>query len=1150
MKRLIYAVIVLYTGIASCLSAFAHSDLKAHQLYHSNNHVTNSKDNHRIEHVPPSPKQVPDASSNENSEQNKDSAPQAGNNEQTDMPSEQDLFLETVALDIATSNHEALVEWCTLLGLPATGSDDELRNRLYEYYKVSEPQKSETEVTRIITIENAQKTEYFTLDEPQPHVIIRFSGNVVITIKDTKTGEVHTIHADELVYNKSKQLLSARGNIRYEKKNGSTTEIFLGEAIDIDLDTWQGSFRYGENRREGGETQTKLIFQAEDIIKKSDTVLVFKNAVISSCDTDDKHYSLRASKLWILGSNEWAVFNAMLYVGEIPVLYLPFFYYPGEEIVFHPVFGYKDREGRFVQTTTYILGERAPKDQSISLFKLTEGGTGYDRKVEGVFLRTQKTKKEKKEENIVKVLADYYVNLGLFVGVDAVLPVFGPIKNFKFFLGLGLTRSIFPIGTKTYSPFVPQNDYTSTWNTAYYFGQELPLRFLFTASGGISAGAFTSSYAFDFASDPYVSRDFLQRSEYMDWLQFMKEQEKNQQVSTEKKSSLQSTVSFSGSIPLPFFEPFIKTISISTISSSLSWILKTKQAPSESDLYYLFLYAPTSEFFVPDTFKIIEGSISLSGNLFQFPLPVSKNKPQQAKEIPGIVSPWNDSTVQDGTTQSPLDTPLFMLPKLYTPELKTNQSDIFTVSMNYQFIPSINWSQRFNTNAWKNPQDVDFQKLYELISYGISANIQPNFKFFNSLFTINSTLAGSAKFQVRPSYINDPLYVTPVMLEAWQRQDAQYRYDTITGKLGIVINPFINNELFSPIQFSWNYDTLLYEYKFKTISAGVPLYETYTFDWTKTGVKGNSLAAVLGVKLDTYIESLKISGNLPPLLPSYMFNLQLSWFFGNFSGQTKYYQKTESDPFVWDPFSATLQLKYEKYPSLSLQSVYDIEISELKSLQASLQWETLSMQIHAKKSPASFFVLGQGWVDGAESFSLYSASMSYKLNWKPVPVWKNRISFETQVALDAVQNFIRFNEASAGITGSITFKIYEFADISFSFTSRNQSLWRYYANVFSLPEELASLSTPVNFFIDIFNGFRFDNPEIRKTSLFKLKSLNLKLIHYMHDWNLTFELTSAPFYNTQTLQYEFKNTYSIFINWIGVPEIKTQYKKDGNTVTW
>ncbi len=1150
MKRYFCAVIFLYLGVLNSLNAYAIPHIKIQQFCSNDNSFIIHANNQPIEHLPSLQEQVPAETATESSDDIKSPAPGTEPAEQTADTANEDLFLETVALDIATSSHDALIEWCTLLGLATTGTDDDLRARLYAYYNVSSPQKSETQTTRIITIENAKKTEYVTLDEPQPHVIIRFSGNVVITINDTKTGEVHTIHADELIYNKTKQLLSARGNIRYEKKTGSTTEIFLGEAIDIDLDTWQGSFRYGENRREGDETQTKLIFQAEDIIKKSDTVLIFKNAVISSCDTDDKHYSLRASKLWILGSNEWAVFNAMLYVGEIPVLYLPFFYYPGEEIVFHPVFGYKDREGRFVQTTTYILGERAPKDQSISLFKLTESGTGYDRKVEGVFLRTQKTKKEKKEENVLKVLADYYVNLGFFVGADAVFPILGPVKNFKAFLGLGLTRTIFPIGVKTYSPLVPQNDYTSTWDTVYYFGQELPIRFLFTASGTISAGAFTGSYAFDFATDPYVSRDFLQRSEYMDWLQFMKEQEKNQQASAEKKTALQSTLSFSGSIPLPFLEPFVKTITVNTFSSSLSWMLKTKPAPAEADLYYLFLYSPTSEFFVPDTYKILEGSISIGGTIFQYPIPVIKNKPQQSQEIPGIIPPWTDSLVPDVATKSSLSTDFFILPKLYSPELIKNDSDIFTASMNYQIIPSINWSQRFNTSAWKNPQDVDFQKLYEVISYGISANIQPIFKFFNSLITANSTIAGSAKFQIRPSYLTDPLYVTPVMLEAWQRQDAQYRYDTITAKLGIAVNPFITNDFLSPILVAWNYDVMLYEYKFKSISQGVPLYETYTFDWTKTGVKGNSLSAVVGVKLDTYTESLKFSGNLPPLLPSYGFNLQLSWFFGNFSGQTKYYQKTEAEPFIWDPFNAVLLLKYEKFPSITFQGVYDIEATELKSLQTSLQWETFSMQILAKKTPASSFIFGQGWVDGAESFSLYSASMSYKLNWKPVPVWKNRISFESQIALDAVQNFIRFNEASAGITGSLTLKIYEFADISLSFTSRNQSLWRYYANLFPLPEELASLSEPVNFFIDIFNGFRFDDPTIRKTSLFKLKSLNLKLVHYMHDWNLTFELSSAPFYNTKTLQYEFKNSYSIFISWIGVPEIKTQYKKDGDTVTW
>jgi hypothetical protein len=204
----------------------------------------------------------------------------------------------------------------------------------------------------------------------------------------------------------------------------------------------------------------------------------------------------------------------------------------------------------------------------------------------------------------------------------------------------------------------------------------------------------------------------------------------------------------------------------------------------------------------------------------------------------------------------------------------------------------------------------------------------------------------------------------------------------------------------------------------------------------------------------------------------------------------------------------------------------------------------------AKKSPTATFVFGSGWLDGTEVFQVNSASASYKLNWKPQAIWKNRITLETQLALDFSQNFIRFNEAGLGVTGTLAFKIFEFMDIAFSFTSRNQNVWRYYSNLFPLPEELSELADPVNPFIDILNGFRFDSQELRQSSLFKLKSLNLKLTHYMHDWNLTFEYSTAPVYNALLLQYEFKNTLSLFLGWTGVPEIKTQYKKDGDTVTW
>ena len=38
--------------------------------------------------------------------------------------------------------------------------------------------------------------------------------------------------------------------------------------------------------------------------------------------------------------------NAVVYVGKIPVLYLPAFYYPKDELLFNPAFGYDERFGR------------------------------------------------------------------------------------------------------------------------------------------------------------------------------------------------------------------------------------------------------------------------------------------------------------------------------------------------------------------------------------------------------------------------------------------------------------------------------------------------------------------------------------------------------------------------------------------------------------------------------------------------------------------------------------------------------------------------------------------------------------------------------------------------------------------------------------
>ena len=52
---------------------------------------------------------------------------------------------------------------------------------------------------------------------------------------------------------------------------------------------------------------------------------------------DDPHWHIDATRTWLLPGGELAMFNALLYVGYVPVLYLPAFYYPKDELVFNPV---------------------------------------------------------------------------------------------------------------------------------------------------------------------------------------------------------------------------------------------------------------------------------------------------------------------------------------------------------------------------------------------------------------------------------------------------------------------------------------------------------------------------------------------------------------------------------------------------------------------------------------------------------------------------------------------------------------------------------------------------------------------------------------------------------------------------------------------
>ncbi|HBP09800.1 MAG TPA: hypothetical protein DD629_06340, partial [Treponema sp.] len=66
-----------------------------------------------------------------------------------------------------------------------------------------------------------------------------------------------------------------------------------------------------------------MIVASEIFGRDSSGSVAFKNAALTFCDDEDPHWKVKASRIWLLPGGEFAFLNAVVYVGKIPVLYLP-----------------------------------------------------------------------------------------------------------------------------------------------------------------------------------------------------------------------------------------------------------------------------------------------------------------------------------------------------------------------------------------------------------------------------------------------------------------------------------------------------------------------------------------------------------------------------------------------------------------------------------------------------------------------------------------------------------------------------------------------------------------------------------------------------------------------------------------------------------
>jgi hypothetical protein len=1089
--------------------------------------------------------------------------------------------------DIETATAQELSDWCRSLGLSGDGGKDALANRLREYYKLEKPVaiQVETEDKKpplTIIIESAKTTEYFTVESVNEEYV-RIKGGVTITLKDGDT--VHRIQAEEILYNRTRELMTASGGVVYVKKEANQTDgeetTFKGQGITVNLNNWSTAFMEGvSDRSVGGGTVYR--YSGEVISRSGDDSTVLRHARITNAEREEPYWSIDASRLWLLPGSDFAILNAVVKVGEIPLLWFPAFFYPGGEVVFHPVIGIRSREGTFLQTTTYILGQNKAKTETLeeisSFTNMMGGGEGMEQKREGIFLRSTGRKAVNANETTLNLMADAYTNLGYFIGSELSIPAKQKVGALTFEIGLALSRDIYNSYGNYYTPF--DEDGESNWHHSRIFNYEtpFPLRYHLKSAGSVSAsGSVVRSATFNwdlpFWSDPYVDNDFLKdRSTNSDIFTLLKNANKVVPAPTSETITSGYIWVLNGGLTFGtgLLNPYVNDLS-STVSMSVNFDTKdTIPRP------FGLSSPPNARFFYPNRYVPFNISASIRGAPLSLGADTTAKKSE--KQDAGIswgdpYSPWTENDDKKDNTDTDRDTdtkensdPLdFNFTKLSrtTPTVVLGGHRL---TMNYSITPNMSSEIQFNSNnvnhRWEKQEDVDWSDwAHQFFSYKIDGNLGLTLTEKRNLYSNGFTLTASKSGQDY-LYLNEEAseYSTAAQRETKTRQTKSQTFLRTTWVNNFTFRPFLQSTVWNQSNLQYNVGGLFYKQEYDTSTDS---YKEEWGDWSQEKITQSRVSANFRANVMDYMQSLTLNADLwPEKYDEIKAKKRQTNISGNL-GINAWISSTNISSGVKDPFGDTFYDNINITETLKLGSatlshnmVYFPQNSEdhplnpnndkpgFVSMQTDFNWGKFTAGFRAQRGKTWYLdtTPGQsGWKEKDEEPKLnpqslrfgYSANKTYK-EWKYV---EGSLNMGTTINF----NLEKYTNSNFTFTLSGTLKINQFLDITLSSNSDNPQIYRYFRNMPFFEQIDVDIPGETNIFLDLLNSFRFDDIEKRRASGFKLRSFSLNLKHYLGDWEAALDISVYPQLNTSRTPrvYEIKNKISFVVKWAPIQEFKT-----------
>lgn len=234
--------------------------------------------------------------------------------------------------------------------------DKDLRDKLLKLYENSKVIKEE-KVSEKVDFEIIH-SDHISSDNKD---FVILDGDVRIKVDNSQFKE---IHAQKVILFLKNKLVSAIGNVKIIEEDKKEQE-FSGNMIsfisdDNSLIITDGSANI--NKENSDKKKINFLTQGKDIrINNEINALSIRDGFLTS--NENRYSSIESSNISFLEEDLFLT-NAVLYLGRVPIFYLPFLFYPGKRISINPSFGFANNLGAFVTISYEIYGENKNLNQS------------------------------------------------------------------------------------------------------------------------------------------------------------------------------------------------------------------------------------------------------------------------------------------------------------------------------------------------------------------------------------------------------------------------------------------------------------------------------------------------------------------------------------------------------------------------------------------------------------------------------------------------------------------------------------------------------------------------------------------------------------------------------------------------------------------